>query len=138
MLKDENGQVTGVLSSARDITEQKLAEEEIKRLNAELEQRVLDRTAQLETANRELEAFSYSVSHDLRGPLRAIDGFSRILLEDYEGKLDAEGKRLFNVIRTNTQRMDQLITDLLALSRVSKNELKSLPRRYDRDGAFRL
>ena len=124
VLKDENGQVTGALSSARDITERKQAEEEIKRLNAELEQRVLDRTAQLETANRELEAFSYSVSHDLRGPLRAIDGFSNILLEDYEGKLDAEGNRLLNVIRTNTQRMDQLITDLLALSRVSKNELK--------------
>lgn len=123
VLKDPGGEVIGALSSARDITERKRAEAEIRMLNAELERRVVERTAQLEDANRELEAFSYSVSHDLRGPLRAIDGFSRILLEDYGEKLDDEGKRLFNVIRTNTQRMDQLITDLLALSRVSKNEL---------------
>ena len=115
---------TSVENLQREITAHTQAKEEIQRLNAELEQRVLDRTAQLETANRELEAFSYSVSHDLRGPLRAIDGFSNILLEDYEGTLDAEGKRLLNVIRTNTQHMDQLITDLLALSRVSKSQLK--------------
>jgi len=121
---DEVGKPAAIQGITRDITRRKRAEEEIRKLNAELERRVAERTSQLEDANRELEAFAYSVSHDLRGPLRAIDGFSRILLEDYGEKLDDEGKRLFNVIRTNTQRMDQLITDLLALSRVTKNELK--------------
>ena len=89
----------------------------------ELEQRVAERTEQLEDANKELEAFTYSVSHDLRAPLRAIDGFSRIITEDYEPIMDDEGKRLLNVIRDNTQKMDKLITDLLALSRVGRNEM---------------
>jgi signal transduction histidine kinase len=93
-------------------------------LNEELEQRVRERTAQLKAVNEELEAFAYSVSHDLRAPLRAIDGFSRFVLEDYAGKLDDEGKRLLNVIRTNTQKMDRLITELLGLSRVSRTEMK--------------
>ncbi|MGB9153748.1 MAG: ATP-binding protein [Alphaproteobacteria bacterium] len=94
------------------------AEDEVRQLNAELEQRVKDRTA-------ELESFSYSVSHDLRVPLRAIDGFSRILLEDYYEKIDDEGKRLLNVVRDNTSRMAKLIDDILAFSRVGRKEVVS-------------
>lgn len=97
---------------------------ELRQLNLELEQRVADRTAQLEASNKELEAFAYSVSHDLRAPLRAIDGFSRILMEDYRQSFDAEGQRLLDVVRSNAARMDQLITDLLELSRVSRSELQ--------------
>jgi len=125
VLKDEIGNVVGALSSARDITEVRLAEDEIRHLNEELEQRVVQRTAQLEVANKELEAFSYSVSHDLRAPLRAIDGFVRIVLEEYAPKLDEEGRRLLGVITGNTKKMGQLIDDLLAFSRLSRQQMAS-------------
>jgi PAS domain S-box-containing protein len=122
-LRDPEGRVRGVLGTYEDITKQKRAEEEIRLLNWELEQRVKQRTAQLEAANQELEAFSYSISHDLRAPLRTIDGFTRILEEDYGTGLDAEGKRLCSVIRHSTTRMNSLIDDLLAFSRLSRTEM---------------
>jgi PAS domain S-box-containing protein len=106
-----------------EITARKRAEDEVGRLNASLEQRVLDRTAELEAANREMEAFSYSVSHDLRTPLRAMDGFSLALAEDYAGQLDERAQNYLQFIRTGSQRMAELIDDLLNLSRLSREAM---------------
>jgi light-regulated signal transduction histidine kinase (bacteriophytochrome) len=125
--RGEAGQNIGVVAAARDITARVEAEQEILKLNAGLEKRISERTAQLEASNKELEAFAYSVAHDLRSPLRAIDGFSRVILEDYADKLDAEGNRLLNIIRSNTQKMDHLITDLLELARVIRSEMQFSP-----------
>lgn len=104
--------------------ELEIVNKELQNYQQHLEKMVEARTTELQAANKELEAFSYSVSHDLRAPLRAIEGYSRFLLEDYTEKLDEEGRRLLNVIRINTQQMDQLITDILGLSRVSRTEMR--------------
>jgi len=117
---DDDGQLLGAIIVNNDITELQKAEEEIRLLNTDLEHRVTDRTAQLKEANNELESFSYSVSHDLRTPLRAIDGYVRILLEDFSSSLGDEGKRVCTVISTNAQKMGKLIDDLLSFSRTGK------------------
>jgi len=106
------------------VEDQNQARQEIEKLNATLEKRVAERTSQLQISNKELEAFAYSVSHDLRAPLRAIDGYSRILQQECAKNLDDEGLRLLGVVRNSTKTMDQLITDLLSLSRVGRSELK--------------
>ena len=109
---------------ANDVTDRHKAEEEIHQLNETLERRVAERTVELESVNKELESFAYSVSHDLRAPLRAMDGFSLALVEDYGDKLDDTGKNFLTRVRTATQQMSRLIDDLLSLSRVTRAEIK--------------
>ena len=116
--------VQGIIFVVREISERKRAENQIRALNAELEERVRERTVELEDANKELEAFAYSVSHDLRAPLRAIDGYSRFLLEDYEQALEEDGRLYLENVRKATGRMAQLIDDLLQLSRVTRAEMR--------------
>lgn len=112
------------LVSANDVTERLKAEARILELNATLESQVRERTQQLESVNRELEAFSYSVSHDLRAPLRVIDGFSQALMEDYAERLEGSGSKYLSRIRATTQRMGVLIDDLLTLARVSRRNVR--------------
>jgi PAS domain S-box-containing protein len=122
----------GLTVFTRDITDRKkdrsdleAAKAEIEQMNEQLEKRVQERTAQLHSTIKELEAFSYSVSHDLRAPLRAIDGFSKLLVEDYYSNIDSEGRRLIDVIRTSTVKMGNLIDGLLAFSRLGRQALAS-------------
>ena len=110
--------------NVRDVTARREAEETVRELNANLEQRVIERTTQLEAANKELEAFSYSVSHDLRAPVRAMDGYSQAILEDYGAQLPEEGRRYLQTIREGAQKMGMLIDDLLTFSRLSRAPLK--------------
>jgi PAS domain S-box-containing protein len=110
--------------NVRDVTARRKAEEDVRRLNADLERRVIQRTAELGDANKELEAFSYSVSHDLRAPLRAMDGFSQAVLEDYGPQLPEEGRRGLQTIREEAQKMGTLIDDLLTFSRLSRLPLQ--------------
>jgi PAS domain S-box-containing protein len=122
-LKDAEGRVTRWFGTNTDISERKQAEREIRRLNDELEQRVLQRTAELQAANQEMEAFTYSVSHDLRAPLRHISGFSKILSEEYGPSLAPDAQRHLQRIQQGTLRMGQLVDDLLNLARVGRLEL---------------
>jgi len=124
---DAEGNVAGVLSVGTDITELKRAEDTIRDLNTSLEQRVRERTAQLEAANRDLESFTYSVSHDLRAPLRAISGFTNILQANYGGQMDEEGRQMCSIICKGARSMGQLIDDLLAFSRVGRAALHPSP-----------
>jgi hypothetical protein len=121
---DAAGRIIGASHVARDITVRKRFEAEIRSLNESLELRVQERTAELAEINRELESFSYSVSHDLRAPLRSIDGFSRLLLEDYSDRLDEAGKERLGRIRAAAIRMGQLIDGLLDLSRLGRTEIR--------------
>ena len=121
-LFEESDQLRLALLSV--VEDQRLAQEKVQQLNRELEQRVRERTAQLEATNKELEAFAYSVSHDLRAPLRALDGFSSGLLRDYQDQLDAQGQHYLTRIQGATRRMGQLIEDLLHLSRITRREMK--------------
>jgi PAS domain S-box-containing protein len=136
-LTDENGNLISLVGIIADMSDRKKAEEEIRRLNESLEGRVRERTAQLEeagfriaenaarleAANKELEAFSYSVSHDLRAPLRRIDSFSQAILEEYEDRLDEKGRHYLDRVRESSRRMEQLIDDLLKFSRLGRAEI---------------
>ena len=122
-LFDQNGKVVRVIGLANDVTSHKISEDNIRQLNLELEHRVRERTAQFEAANKELEAFSYSVSHDLRAPLRGINGWSQALLEDYQDKLDEQGVQYIQRVLSETRRMGNLIDGMLNLSRLTRTEM---------------
>jgi PAS domain S-box-containing protein len=120
----ESGRITGTVSFGMDITARRRMEEALRTLNEQLEMRVEERTAELGAANRELESFAYSVSHDLRAPLRAIDGFTQALVEDYGGNLDQRAIDYCTRVRKAAGRMGQLIDDLLVLSRITRTEMR--------------
>lgn len=123
VIRDEAGKAHYIAYVVSDISAHKQAEEEIRKLNEDLERRVDERTRELETANRELESFSYSVSHDLRAPLRAIDGFSRIIEESYGSSLEDKPRRYLKLVRDNTRMMAKLIDDILTFSRMQRQSI---------------
>ncbi len=123
-LFNESGGVRGALGAFIDVTARKIAEEEARRLNEELEHRVAERTRQLEASSRELESFCYSISHDLRAPLRSIDGFSQALMDEYGEKIEGEGIDYLVRVRSSAQRMGKLIDDLLDMSRVTRTAME--------------
>ncbi|MDI1238572.1 MAG: ABC transporter substrate-binding protein [Polaromonas sp.] len=127
VVRDDSGKVIRLHGSTQDITERKQAQESILRLNAELEERVRQRTSQLEALNRELEAFSYSVSHDLRSPLNTIDGFSQLIERMASEKVGAQGKHYLSRIRAGTRQMGELIEGLLSLAKLSRDPLRAGP-----------
>src|SRR4051812_32870360 len=123
-LMDAERRPYAICGISTDITDRKRAEEEVQRLNEVLEERVRQRTAELEASTKELDAFAYSVSHDLRAPLRSLAGFSEVLMEDYADQLDETGRRYLERIEANAARMAQMIDDLLNLSRATRVELR--------------
>ncbi len=129
--KDAEGVVCGGVAAFRDVTRRKADEREIQKLNDGLELRVAERTAQLETANKELESFSYSVSHDLRAPLRHIGGFSKMLVEEFGSTLDPTAQHYLDRIQSGTQKMGMLVDELLNLARVGRQALNRRPARLN-------
>ena len=126
VLRDKQDMPQRAIGTCHDITDRKLAEDEIIRLNADLERTVEERTAELERANQELKAFDYSVSHDLKAPIRHIEGFSEIMIREYSDKLDARGRDFLQRMQSASKRMEQMVADLLSLSLVSRSELNYL------------
>ncbi len=126
-LRDQRGEIIGTFGVSRDVTESRRLAEELHKLNEELEQRVQERTALLEAAVREQEAFSYSVSHDLRGPLRHINGYAGILEEEFGAAASPEARGYLERIRSSSSRMGKLIDNLLELSRIGRSELRKVP-----------
>jgi PAS domain S-box-containing protein len=126
-LHDGDGRIVGAATTAQDISGRKQAEAQIQALNTDLERRVVERTAELESAITELDAFSYSVSHDLRRPLRAVNGFTSILMQRHASALTPEGRGLLQRVLNSAQNMGQLIDDLLAFSRLGRQSLQKRP-----------
>lgn len=124
-IRDAEGRIISLHGTIQDITERKLAEVALQQLNASLEQRIAERTAELQALNQSLESFVYSVSHDLKAPLRGVEGYSRLLEEDYSDRLDDEGRLFITNIRDGVTRMNELINDLLAYSRMERRKLES-------------
>jgi len=123
-IRDERGQPLHYLGVFTDITDIKRAEETVRAANADLERRVQERTAELEASNRELEAFSYSVSHDLRGPLRGIEGFAHVIAEDYGERLDEAGRGHLKRIQQGAKRLSQTIDDLIELAHITRTDMR--------------